>query len=118
MRIQNMILPIAPMTCDGCAFFSCLLLHSLIPRIDFTVCIRDDVKKISVRYSCICCEIDPETLTLDLNDAERRITPKTTAIMPVYFASNSSMADEFIDDWVCDEAKSAGKANAQSKNSF
>ena len=78
-----MILPIAPMTCDGCAFFSCLLLHSLIPRIDFTVCIRDDVKKISVRYSCICCEIDPETLTLDLNDAERRITPKTTVILGI-----------------------------------
>ena len=90
-----MILPIAPMPCDGCAF---LVVFCYTPWFS--------------------CEIDPETLTLDLNDAERRITPKTTEMMPVYFASNSSMADEFIDDRVCDEAKSAGKANAQSKNSF
>lgn len=45
----------------------------------------------------VSCEIDPDTLTLDLKDAERRITPKTTAMMPVYFASNSAMADEYHD---------------------
>lgn len=43
----------------------------------------------------ISCEIDPETLTLDLKDAEKRITPKTTAMMPVYYASNCKMADEY-----------------------
>lgn len=43
----------------------------------------------------ISCDIDPETLTLDLKDAERRITPRTTAMMPVYYASNCRMAEEY-----------------------
>jgi dTDP-4-amino-4,6-dideoxygalactose transaminase len=45
----------------------------------------------------ISCDINPDTLTLDLEDAERRITPRTTAMMPVYYASNSAMADEYLD---------------------
>lgn len=36
----------------------------------------------------VSCEINPETLTLDLADAEKRITPRTTAMVPVYYASN------------------------------
>ena len=44
----------------------------------------------------VSCEINPDTLTLDLDDAERRITPKTTAMMPVYYASNCAMADEYV----------------------
>lgn len=43
----------------------------------------------------VSCDIRPDTLTLDLEDAARRITPRTTAMMPVYYASNSSMADEY-----------------------
>ena len=43
----------------------------------------------------VSCDIDPETLTLDLKDAERRITSKTTAMMPVYYASNCCMAEEY-----------------------
>ena len=43
----------------------------------------------------ISCDIDPETLTLDLKDAEKRITPKTTAMMPVYYASNCNMVNEY-----------------------
>ena len=35
----------------------------------------------------IPCEIVPETCTIDLNDAEKRITQKTKAIMPVHYAS-------------------------------
>jgi dTDP-4-amino-4,6-dideoxygalactose transaminase len=34
------------------------------------------------------CEVLPETLTLDLNDARRRLTPRTRAVMPVHYASN------------------------------
>lgn len=45
----------------------------------------------------ISCEINPDTLTLDLDDAERRITPKTTAMMPVYYASNCNMAEDYLD---------------------
>lgn len=43
----------------------------------------------------VSCDIRRDTLTLDLKDAERRITPKTTAMMPVYYASNCCMAEEY-----------------------
>jgi dTDP-4-amino-4,6-dideoxygalactose transaminase len=36
----------------------------------------------------VACEIRPETVTIDLDDAFRRITPRTRAIMPVHYASN------------------------------
>lgn len=45
----------------------------------------------------VCCEIDPATLTLDLRDAERRITPRTKAMMPVYYGSNCVMATQYQD---------------------
>jgi len=35
----------------------------------------------------IACEIRPETIAIDLEDAARRLTPKTRAIMPVHYAS-------------------------------
>ncbi len=35
----------------------------------------------------VACEVVPDTFTLDLADAERRITPRTRAIMPVHYAS-------------------------------
>jgi dTDP-4-amino-4,6-dideoxygalactose transaminase len=34
------------------------------------------------------CEVRPDTLTLDLEDARRRLTSRTRAIMPVHYASN------------------------------
>lgn len=43
----------------------------------------------------VCCDVDPQTLTLDLDDAEQRITPRTKAIMPVYYGSNCSMAARY-----------------------
>lgn len=36
----------------------------------------------------VACEAYADTLTIDLEDAERRITPNTRAIMPVHYASN------------------------------
>lgn len=36
----------------------------------------------------IACETNPETMTIDLKDAEKRITSKTKAIMPVHYASD------------------------------
>lgn len=35
----------------------------------------------------VSCEINPSTISIDLADAERRITPRTRAIMPVHYAS-------------------------------
>lgn len=36
----------------------------------------------------VACEVDPASLTLDLEDAARRVTERTRAIMPVHYASN------------------------------
>jgi dTDP-4-amino-4,6-dideoxygalactose transaminase len=36
----------------------------------------------------VACEVYPETATLDLEDAARRVTPRTRAVMPVHYASN------------------------------
>ncbi len=43
----------------------------------------------------VSCDIRPDTLTLDLEDAFRRMTPRTTAMMPVYYASNCNMAADY-----------------------
>lgn len=37
----------------------------------------------------VACDINPDNLCLDLMDAEKRITPKTKAIMPVHYASEN-----------------------------
>lgn len=36
----------------------------------------------------VACEVDDDTLTIDLNDAEKKLTAKTKAIMPVLYAGN------------------------------
>jgi len=36
----------------------------------------------------VACEVYPDTVTLDLEDAARRITIRTKAVMPVHYASN------------------------------
>ncbi|MDP3183359.1 MAG: DegT/DnrJ/EryC1/StrS family aminotransferase [Desulfobaccales bacterium] len=43
------------------------------------------------------CEVLPETLTLDLEDAHRRLTPRTRAVMPVHFAGNPGDLDAVYD---------------------
>ncbi|MCH3994793.1 DegT/DnrJ/EryC1/StrS family aminotransferase [Prevotella cerevisiae] len=43
----------------------------------------------------VSCEIDPDSLLLDLKDAERRITPRTKVLLPVYFASNLAHMDDY-----------------------
>ena len=37
----------------------------------------------------LSCEVTPDRVFLDVADAERRITPRTRAIMPVHYASDS-----------------------------
>lgn len=36
----------------------------------------------------IACDIEPDTLLMDLADAERRITPRTKALMPMHYAGS------------------------------
>jgi len=42
----------------------------------------------------VACEIDPSTFTIDLQDAEKRVTERTKAIMPVHYASDPANLDE------------------------
>ena len=45
----------------------------------------------------VACEVVPETCTIDLKDAEKRITPKTKAIMPVHYAGRTGDLDAAYD---------------------
>lgn len=44
----------------------------------------------------VFADIDPATLTLDPADAERRVTPRTRAIMPVHFAGQPADMDGIV----------------------
>lgn len=41
----------------------------------------------------VACDVCPGTVTIDLDDAERKLTHKTKAIMPVHYASNPGNLD-------------------------
>jgi len=41
----------------------------------------------------VACDIEPDSITIDLQDAEKRITDKTKAIMPVHYAGNPGDLD-------------------------
>ncbi len=41
----------------------------------------------------IACEVLPDSLTIDLDDAKQRLTARTKAIMPVHYASNPGDLD-------------------------
>ena len=42
----------------------------------------------------VACDIDRDTLLIDLKDAEKRITARTKAVMPVHYAGNCAKIDE------------------------
>ena len=42
----------------------------------------------------ISCDINEDTLLIDINDAQKRVTKNTKAIMPVHYASNSKDIDK------------------------
>ncbi|HOX28532.1 MAG TPA: aminotransferase class V-fold PLP-dependent enzyme, partial [bacterium] len=45
----------------------------------------------------VFADIDPDTLNIDPKDIEKRITPRTRAIMPVHYAGNPADLDAIID---------------------
>ena len=45
----------------------------------------------------VACEILPQNLTIDLQDAARRLTPLSKVIMPVHYASNPGDLDSVYD---------------------
>lgn len=42
----------------------------------------------------VSCEVDPATITIDLKDAEKRLSDKTRAIIPVHYASGMGALDD------------------------
>lgn len=44
--------------------------------------------------SPISCEVDPDTLFIDVSDAREKVTKKTKVIMPVHYASSSKGMDK------------------------
>lgn len=48
-------------------------------------------------------DIDPRTLNFDLNDAKKRLTPNTRAVLPVHWFGNPADMDQ-----ICDWAKEKG----------
>ena len=41
----------------------------------------------------VSCDVNPNSLQIDLDDAQKRITPKTKAIVPVYFVGATNCLD-------------------------
>ena len=42
----------------------------------------------------VACDVDPNTLCLDWRDAEKRLTPKTKALMPVHYSGGVGELDD------------------------
>jgi dTDP-4-amino-4,6-dideoxygalactose transaminase len=62
----------------------------IVPSLTFVACFQ----AISAAGATpVACEVVPDTATIDLADAERRITPRTRAIMPVHYAGFLPRAD-------------------------
>jgi len=45
----------------------------------------------------VSCDVHPETITIDLRDAENRVTQNTRVIMPVHYASNPGNLDKIYE---------------------
>ncbi len=45
----------------------------------------------------VFCEVSPRTLNIDIPDAEKRITGRTKAIMPVHYCGNACDMDSLLD---------------------
>jgi len=58
----------------------------IVPSLTFVACFQA-IKMAGALP--IACDVDPETLLLDLRDVESRITSRTRAIMPVHYGGSS-----------------------------
>lgn len=45
----------------------------------------------------VFCEVDPDTMLIDLDDASKRITPRTKAIVPVHYAGISADMEKVLE---------------------
>lgn len=45
----------------------------------------------------VFCEIEPNTLNIDIEDVRKKITPKTKAIMPIHYCGNACNMEKLLD---------------------
>jgi len=50
----------------------------------------------ALRAIPVFCEVNPDTLNIDVEDVTRKITPKTKAIMPVHYCGNACDMDKLL----------------------
>lgn len=48
----------------------------------------------AARLKPVACDVNPDTFFIDLNDAQKKLSKKTRAIMPVHYASNSQQIEQ------------------------
>ena len=48
----------------------------------------------AVRAKPVACDVNPTTMTIDLHDAEKRLTSRTKAIMPVHYGGGVGALDD------------------------
>jgi perosamine synthetase len=51
----------------------------------------------ALRAIPVFCEVDPDTLNIDINDLRKRITPKIKAIMPIHYCGNACDMDALME---------------------
>ncbi|MDH7570108.1 MAG: DegT/DnrJ/EryC1/StrS family aminotransferase [Armatimonadota bacterium] len=66
----------------------------IVPSINFRAAL---MAVIGQGARLVLCEVDPVTLNADPNDVERRMTPRTRAIMPVHMNGLSAPMDDYLE---------------------
>jgi len=66
----------------------------VVPSLTFVACFQAIAMTGAVPVSC---DVEPDTLLIDLADAERRLTDRTRAIVPVHFAGNPCDLDALLE---------------------
>ncbi|MGO9138860.1 MAG: DegT/DnrJ/EryC1/StrS family aminotransferase [Syntrophales bacterium] len=65
----------------------------LVPSLTFCATIQVIT---AVKATPVFCEIDPNTLNIDIDDARKRITARTKAIIPVHYCGNACDMDVLL----------------------
>ncbi len=66
----------------------------IVPSLTFCASIQAIT---ALRAAPVFCEVDPHTLNIDIGDAEKKITRRTKAIMPVHYCGNACDMDSLLD---------------------
>jgi perosamine synthetase len=65
----------------------------IVPSLTFVACFQAIAATGAVP---VPCDVRPETLLVDVEDAERRLTPRTKALMPVHYTGNPCDLDRVL----------------------